>query len=177
MSYVIAAPEMMTAAATDLAGIGSSLSEAHAAAAAPTVALVPAAADEVSAAVTHLFSGYAQDFHGLVGKAATFHDQFVQTLKSGAHAYTGAEAAATASLKPAAGLPGLPDFSGLWNNFLNFLNSLETGFSNAVTLLLIYGIGALFWGTVILASFLNAFFTNPLVAIQWLLSLPSLLGL
>jgi hypothetical protein len=180
VSYVIAAPEMMTAAATDLAGIGSDLNAAHLAAAAPTVSLIPAAADEVSAAVTHLFSGYAQDFHGLVGKAATFHDQFVQTLKSGAHAYTGAEAAATASLKPAAGLPGLPalpDFSGLWNNFLNFLNSLTSGFSTAVTLLLIYGIGGLFWGTVILASFLNAFFTNPLAAIQWLLALPSLLHL
>jgi hypothetical protein len=47
MSYVIAAPEMMTAAATDLAGIGSALSEAHMAAG-PSVALVPAAADEVS---------------------------------------------------------------------------------------------------------------------------------
>ena len=59
MSYVIAAPEMMAAAATDLAGIGSDLSAAHTAAAAPTVALVPAAADEVSAGIAHLFSTYA----------------------------------------------------------------------------------------------------------------------
>ena len=70
MSYVIAAPEMITSAATDLAGIGSDLSAAHTAAVAPTVALVPAAADEVSASVTHLFSGYAQAFQGLAGKAA-----------------------------------------------------------------------------------------------------------
>ena len=35
MSYVIAAPEMMTSAATDLATIGSDLSAAHTAAAAP----------------------------------------------------------------------------------------------------------------------------------------------
>jgi hypothetical protein len=47
MSHMIAAPEMMTAAATDLATIDSSLSAAHTAAAAPTVALAPAAADEV----------------------------------------------------------------------------------------------------------------------------------
>jgi hypothetical protein len=56
MSYVIAAREMMTAAAADLATIGSDLSMAHAAAAVPTVALVPAAADEVSAGIAHLFS-------------------------------------------------------------------------------------------------------------------------
>ena len=70
MSYVIAAPEMMTAAATDLAGIGSTLTEEHTAAAALTVGLVPAAADEVSAGVAHLFSRYAEDFQGLAGRAA-----------------------------------------------------------------------------------------------------------
>ena len=56
MSYVIAAPEMMTSAATDLATIGSDLSAAHTAATAPTLALIPAAADEVSASIAHLFS-------------------------------------------------------------------------------------------------------------------------
>ena len=51
MSYVIAAPEMIAAAATDLANIGSSLSEANAAAAAPTTGVLAAAEDEVSAAI------------------------------------------------------------------------------------------------------------------------------
>ena len=63
-SYVMVAPEMMAAAATDLAGISSALGEAHTAAAAPTVALVPAAADEVSAVVAHLFSGTPRTFRG-----------------------------------------------------------------------------------------------------------------
>ena len=36
MSYVLAAPDMLTASAADVAGIGSSLSEANAAAAAST---------------------------------------------------------------------------------------------------------------------------------------------
>ena len=44
MSYVIAAPEMMTSAAADLATIGSNVSAAHMAAAARTVAVIPAAA-------------------------------------------------------------------------------------------------------------------------------------
>ncbi len=99
MSYVIAAPEMMASAATDLAGIGSTLSEVHMAAAASTVALVPAAADEVSAGVAHLFSQYAEDYHALAGQAAAFHQQFVHNLKASAGAYTGAEAANAAALK------------------------------------------------------------------------------
>jgi hypothetical protein len=55
MPYVIAAPETMTSAATDFATIGSNLSAAHIAVAAPTVAVLPAAADEVSAGIAHLF--------------------------------------------------------------------------------------------------------------------------
>jgi hypothetical protein len=102
MSFAIAAPEMMTAAATDLAAIGSTLDAAHQAATIPTVTLVPAAADEVSVGVAHLFSAQAQQFQGLAGKAAAFHDQFVQTLKTSAGSYSATEAAAAASLQPAA---------------------------------------------------------------------------
>ena len=48
-------------------------------AAAPTVALIPAAADEVSASIAHLFSQHAQDYQALAGQAAVFHEQFVHT--------------------------------------------------------------------------------------------------
>jgi hypothetical protein len=99
MSYVIAAPEMMTAAATDLAGIGSALTEAHTAAATPTIGLVPAAADEVSAGVAHLFSRYAEDYHALAGKAAAFQEQFVQHLHAGAFSYASIEAALASLLQ------------------------------------------------------------------------------
>jgi hypothetical protein len=93
MSYVIAAPEMMTYAATDLATIGSTLRAAHLAAAAPTVAVLPAAADEVSAGIAHLFSSCAQDYHSLAGRVAAFHEQFVQHLTAGAASYASTEAA------------------------------------------------------------------------------------
>ena len=43
MSYVIAAPDMVGTAAADVAGIGSSLSEANAAAMAPTTGVLAAA--------------------------------------------------------------------------------------------------------------------------------------
>ena len=92
MSFVIAAPEMMAAAATDLATIGSDLSVAHAAAVVPTVALVPAAGDEVSAVVARLFSRYAEGFQGLAGQATAFHENFARHLTAGAHSYASAEA-------------------------------------------------------------------------------------
>ena len=65
MSYVIAAPEMLAAAAADVAGIGSSLSAAHAVAAAPTTAVIAAAEDEVSAAIAQLFSGHGRAYQAL----------------------------------------------------------------------------------------------------------------
>jgi hypothetical protein len=92
----------MSAAATDLATIGSNVDAAHLVAAAPTTAIVPAAADEVSTGIAALFSAQAQQFQGLAGKAAAFHDQFVQTLKTSAGSYSATEAAAAASLQPAA---------------------------------------------------------------------------
>jgi hypothetical protein len=98
MPFVIAVPEMMTAAAADLAAIGSNVSAAHMVAAARTTSVVPAAADEVSAAIASVFANHAQAFQGLAGKAAAFHDQFVQTLNSGGAAYAQTEATSAAGL-------------------------------------------------------------------------------
>ncbi len=93
MSYVIAAPETMTSAATDLATIGANLGAAHAATAAQTLAVAPAAADEVSASIAHLFSQHAADYQALAGRAAAFQGQFVQNLTASAGSYTSIEAA------------------------------------------------------------------------------------
>src|ERR1700678_2664108 len=72
MSCVTAAPDLVEAAAQDLAGIRSSLMEASASVAVPTTGVVPAAADEVSA-----------------GVAA----EFVNAMNAGAAAYASTEAA------------------------------------------------------------------------------------
>ncbi|MGO9511432.1 MAG: PE domain-containing protein [Mycobacterium sp.] len=93
MSYVIAAPESVMAAATDLAGIGSNLSAASAVAAASTTRVIAAAGDEVSAAIAAMFSAQGQGFQELAAQAAAFHEQFVQTLNASAAAYASAEAA------------------------------------------------------------------------------------
>ncbi len=98
MPAVIVTPDLVEAAATDLASIGSTVNAAHMVAAAPTLSVLPAAFDEVSAGIAHLFSGYAQDYQALAGKAAAFQEQFVQHLTAGAGAYASAEAVNVASL-------------------------------------------------------------------------------
>jgi hypothetical protein len=104
MSYVIAVPEMMTSAATDLAAIGSNLNAAHMVAAAPTVAVLPAAADEVSASIAHLMSGYGQEYQAMAAQATAFNDQFVQHLTAGASSYASAEAILASLLQDAIGV-------------------------------------------------------------------------
>src|SRR6516225_5642743 len=97
MSFVIVAPEMMTAAATDLAGIESALSAAHAAAATSTMQVLAAAGDEVSAAIAGLFSAHGQGFQALGVQAAAFHEQFAQAVTAAAGSYVGAEVANVAA--------------------------------------------------------------------------------
>jgi hypothetical protein len=92
MSYVIAAPEMMTSAAADLATIGSNVSAAHMVAAARTTAVIPAAADEVSTGIAALFSQHAANYQAMAAQAAAFNDQFVQRLTAGAFTYADIEA-------------------------------------------------------------------------------------
>jgi hypothetical protein len=99
VSFVIAAPETVSWAASDLARIGSMIDAAHAAAVAPTTAVLPAAADEVSAAIAALFSSHAQGFQALGAQAATFHTQFVQLMNAGAGSYASAEAANASPLQ------------------------------------------------------------------------------
>jgi len=102
MSFVTAAPEFVSAAASDLASIGSTISAANATAAAPTTGVLAAGADEVSAAVAGLFGAHAQGFQAVSAQASAFHNQFVQLLNGGAGQYAAAEAANASPLQTAA---------------------------------------------------------------------------
>ena len=62
MPYVIVTPGTLAAATADIAGIGSTLSDARITAAAPTTGLVTAGADEVSAAITALLNTHGKQF-------------------------------------------------------------------------------------------------------------------
>jgi predicted RecA/RadA family phage recombinase len=138
MAYAIAAPEMMTAAATDLATIGSNVSAAHMVAAARTTSVIPAAADEVSAGIAQLFSQHAADYQALAGQAAAFSDQFVQHLTAGAGWYAATEAANAALLKPLTAIEGslTSAIAGLQGQILDLLNSANAAFLNSVFTLL-----------------------------------------
>lgn len=108
MSYVLATPEMVAAAANNLAQIGSTLSAANAAALAPTTGVLAAGADEVSAAVASLFSGHAQAYQTLGTQAAAFHERFIQALSTAAGAYGSAEAANASPLQQALNVINAP---------------------------------------------------------------------
>jgi hypothetical protein len=105
MSFVIAEPEMMTAAASDLAAMGSNLSAARAVAAARTVAVIPAAADEVSAGIAHLFSQFAQDYQALAAQAAAFEQPFEHLLTVSAERYAYVEPVLAEILQNTINLP------------------------------------------------------------------------
>jgi hypothetical protein len=93
MSFVIAAPDFVSAAATDLEKLGSTISAANVAAAGSTTALLPAAEDEISAAIAALFGAHGTAFQALSAQAAAFHEEFVRVLNAGAGAYLSTELA------------------------------------------------------------------------------------
>ncbi len=112
MSDVTAVPGAISAAATDVAAIGSTVDAAHVTAAATTVSVVPAAADEVSSGIANLFSGFAKEYQALAGQASAFQQQFVQHLHATAASYSSAESVNALSLilSAEASLKGLTAF-------------------------------------------------------------------
>jgi hypothetical protein len=98
---MLVVPEFVEAAASDLVGLGSTISEAQTAAAASTTAIAPAASDEVSAAIAALFSAQSREFQTLSARAQEFHAQLVRALTGAAGAYRATEAANAAALTAA----------------------------------------------------------------------------
>jgi triacylglycerol lipase len=88
----------MSAAATNVASIGSLVATADQGAADATTAVLAAAEDEVSAAIAALFSAHGQGYQALSAQAAAFQQGFVQALTNASGAYAAAEAASTSPL-------------------------------------------------------------------------------
>ncbi|MCV7078421.1 PE family protein, partial [Mycobacterium szulgai] len=114
MSSVSVSAEVVIAAARDLVGIGTSISEANAAAAAPTSMLLAAGGDEVSAAVAAFFRAHAHEYQALSDQANLFHQRFAAALHAGGGTYASAEAGNQQLLNlvnaPAQALLGRPLF-------------------------------------------------------------------
>lgn len=98
MSYVVAFPELMSAAATEVSSIGSVVATANESVAGATTAVLSAAEDEVSAAVAALFSAHGESYQLLSAQVAVFQERFTQALAGAAGAYASAEAASAAPL-------------------------------------------------------------------------------
>ena len=105
-SELNASPEGLASASAGLNGVGDAITDATSAAAPSTTSIAPAAADEVSAAVTRLFARYGEGFQLLSAQTAAFHARFVQLLFSGGTAYAAAEAANADPLWGATGAGG-----------------------------------------------------------------------
>jgi hypothetical protein len=93
VSFLTTHPEMLSAAAGALAGIGDGMVAENGAAAGPTAGVTPPAADVVSAMTAAQFVNHAQLYQQVAAQAATVHEQLVATLRTNAGAYTATEAA------------------------------------------------------------------------------------
>jgi hypothetical protein len=159
MSLLSIAPDIVAGASENLAGLGSTLRSANAAAATQTTSIAAPAADEVSAAITALFGTHAAGFQAASAKAAAFHDDFVNLLKGGVGRYVGAEAASSTSL------------SGSFGPFSYSFNESATGANGAVTLNAPFHPSLSFSATATSSGAdLNALgtFRTPLGTVKWL---------
>ncbi len=92
-SFVTANPEAVAAVADDLAGLGAGMAASNAAAAGSIGAVVPAAADEVSALTAAKFVGHASQYQLMAAAAADIHLLLTRTLAASAMSYAATEAA------------------------------------------------------------------------------------
>ena len=93
MTFVTTQPEVLAAAAGQLQEIGVVIAAQNAAAATPTVDVVPAAADEVSALTATQFSAHGTTYQTVSAQASAIHDMFVRTLGVSGDSYATTEAA------------------------------------------------------------------------------------
>ncbi|WP_085094282.1 PE family protein [Mycobacterium paraense] len=160
MAYVIADPEIMASAASDLTTIESNVNAAHMVAAARTTSVIPAAADEVSTSIAHLFSQHAATYQALAGQAAAFNDQFVQQLTAGAFSYASAEATNASLLV----LPNFPaTIAGLFQDLLDFPATIAGVLQNLPAELLPFVAILVFVGFILLIEFAIFIYALPQV--------------
>src|SRR5271163_4174977 len=135
MSFVTTAPAAISAAATQLEGMGTSFATESSAAASSTTAISPAAADEVSILQSGVFSTYGQLYQTVSAQAQAIHQQFVNTLQQSSGTYQETEGAnqagaaanslsnATSSGTSAAAQPAQGGLTGLINSLTSFLTT------------------------------------------------------
>ena len=93
MSFLTTQPEAIAASAGTLQGVGAAVNAGNEAAAGPITAVVPPAADRVSALLAVQFAAHAQMYQAVSAQAAAVHQQFVDALTTSSGSYAAAEAA------------------------------------------------------------------------------------
>lgn len=97
MSFVTTQPEALETAAQNLRAIGVAMNAQVEASRSPTMGVVPAAADEVSALTAAQFLAQAQICQAVCAQAAQIHELFVTALMTSAGSYAATEAANAAA--------------------------------------------------------------------------------
>src|SRR4051812_1054270 len=82
MSFLIATPDALLAAASELTGVGSLVEVANAAGAVPTTGLLAAAGDEISAAIAAMFDSHVVEYQAVSAQAAAFQNRFLAALSA-----------------------------------------------------------------------------------------------
>jgi hypothetical protein len=91
MSFMTTQPEALTAAAGALQTLGGAMTAGDAAAATPTTAVVPAAADEVSALTAAQFAAQGVLYQEMSAQATAINELFVNALATSAGSYAATE--------------------------------------------------------------------------------------
>jgi PE family/PPE-SVP subfamily C-terminal region len=124
MSFLTTQPAALTAAASALQTLGTSMNSQNAAAAVPTTGVAPAAADPVSALQAAQFSAYGTWYQQVSAQAAAIHQMLVNTLGTSAGSYGETEAAnqaATGSTSLSGAVSGAaPAQADLGSSFATF---------------------------------------------------------
>jgi PE-PPE domain/PE family len=103
MVRVQVVPQGLASAAEGVGKIGAALEEANAIAALRASGILPAGADEVSAAITPLFIDQSRIYRELAAEGQAFQRRFMQLLGEAGVAYTEMEQAALQALRDAVG--------------------------------------------------------------------------
>lgn len=95
MSFVNVDPSALLSASGSMLNIGFGMASGNAAAAGPTMGVVPAAIDPVSGLTAARFAAHGALYQQVSVQAALVHDQLVATLGNNSAGYAGTEAAST----------------------------------------------------------------------------------
>lgn len=98
MTNLFVLPDVVANAAVKIAGIGSEVDAATAAAAGPTTNVVAAAGDEVSTAAANIFNSVGQQLQQAFKKVSAVNQEITQGLGNANAAYLGVESSASKSL-------------------------------------------------------------------------------